>query len=405
MIPDAPRRSIVDGLCGALARLGPRIALVGLTTLWAPEARGQSPQEAVGALLAADERAGQGDLDEAERLYLQALVKAPQWWPAYAVVAEFYAARMRDCASAAPLFDTYIDHVVQPASNHFDTVNAALNCNVKLERWDRALALTEILREASRRASDHAGARSMLRRRAEIALQAGRPQEALGALERVLFDDYGDVRAHVLRARARFALGRHEEALHDFLFVRVTFGRVAFINLEIGVVLVILNRYAEAVDALRRSIHDDGEAPETYRWLAHAHQELGQAFEAERSWRRCLELLGGDDSPLAQTVKNNLAWLIALKSRPGDPALLEALELSRGVVEATDGQDPTYCDTLAEILLRLGRLDEALGWIRRAQRLEPANPHYGSQLERFERYSAGFKAGGGRILLERWRAP
>jgi hypothetical protein len=103
------------------------------------------------------------------------------------------------------------------------------------------------------------------------------------------------------------------------------------------------------------------------------------------------------------TARNNLAWLIITDSRPGDPRLLEALELARQVVSDTGGQNAGYCDTLAEAWLRLGRPDKALEWGRRALMIDPFSDYLSRQNERFESYSEGFSTSGSVVHLEKWR--
>lgn len=364
----------------------------------APE---RSPTTATEALQAADAHLASGDGAGAERLYLLAVTLEPLNWPVYYVVADFYALERRECARAVPFYDAYLEHVAEPVLAHMEVLEHALGCHAELGNHPRAIEIADQAHGLLRARGLHGRARAMLRQRADLELKSDRADLALETLQRVLFDDYKDVEAHILRARAHFQLRRYDQALEGYERVQRAFGELRFLDLEMGITLLMLKRPGEAVVALRRSLVRDGEVPETWRWLAHAHQLLGHRLEAEQSYRRCLDL-AREGSPLEATASNNLAWLLVMRARPGDPALLEALALAR-VAATIDPGEATYCDTLAEIYLRLGRTGPALTWSQRAAILSPGDPYFLRQVERARRYASGFEAAGGRVTVERWR--
>jgi predicted Zn-dependent protease len=83
--------------------------------------------------------------------------------------------------------------------------------------------------------------------------------------------------------------------------------------------------------------------------------------------------------PLDVVTANNLAWVLALS----DHRLEDALALSwRAVYLSPDST--VYRDTLAEILFRLGRVNEATTVARACLIDEPAEWHVHEQIRRFE---------------------
>lgn len=308
---------------------------------------------------------------------------------------------MDDCQRAVPYYQIYFERVVQPVYEHSQIVNNAVRCYVMLERWERGIELLERWRQELRERSDHVQARVALRRRAELEYMAGDYGRALTTLQRVLLDDYSDREAHMLRAHCRRLLGRHEQALKDYRSIQRTFDGVPWLTFYVGVTLSLLERHGEAIDTLKASMHIDGELPDSHWWLARSYQAAEDPVSAERAYRRCLELSG--DGELSASSQNNLAWLLITHSRPGDPRLLEALEMARRAVDVTDAREATYCDTLAEALLRLGRVGEAVRWARHSVRLKPGDPYLRRQLSRMEARARDFEGAGGRVRFERWR--
>jgi uncharacterized Ntn-hydrolase superfamily protein len=77
-------------------------------------------------------------------------------------------------------------------------------------------------------------------------------------------------------------------------------------------------------------------------------------------------------------MKNSVAWSMAMADLDLDRALEIALE-----ADSLEPGDPNTMDTVAEILFRLGRPDEAEAWETGALDLDPDNSYLKSQLERF----------------------
>lgn len=77
-------------------------------------------------------------------------------------------------------------------------------------------------------------------------------------------------------------------------------------------------------------------------------------------------------------MKNAVAWSMAMADLDLDRALEMALEAS-----TSEPEDANIMDTVAEILYRLDRIDEAVQWGSRALELDPSNPYLQGQLDRF----------------------
>lgn len=77
-------------------------------------------------------------------------------------------------------------------------------------------------------------------------------------------------------------------------------------------------------------------------------------------------------------MKNAVAWSMAMADLELERALEIALEAS-----GSEPEDANIMDTVAEILYRLGRSDEAVEWGSRALELDPENTYLLEQLSRF----------------------
>ncbi|MEM9420220.1 MAG: tetratricopeptide repeat protein [Planctomycetota bacterium] len=113
-----------------------------------------------------------------------------------------------------------------------------------------------------------------------------------------------------------------------------------------------------------------GETGELWFFVGSAAEVDQDYSDAKAAYRRALEL---DDSLAG--ASNNLAMLIT--DHGGD--LNEAVELARHSV-ALVPTEPNFHDTLAYVLKRAGRVDEAREAIKRAIELDPGNPLWRTRL-------------------------
>jgi tetratricopeptide (TPR) repeat protein len=135
--------------------------------------------------------------------------------------------------------------------------------------------------------------------------------------------------------------------------------------------------------------------PEAPRWLVAANVLLGvavvasvsaAAFEFARGEteilpRRGERLLALDHAPAE--LLNDTAWMIAISPEPTPPALDVALRLAERAVGESGRSNANILDTLAEVLFRLGRPEEAVEAIDEAIGLEPGEAYFREQRRRF----------------------
>jgi membrane associated rhomboid family serine protease len=82
---------------------------------------------------------------------------------------------------------------------------------------------------------------------------------------------------------------------------------------------------------------------------------------------------------------NDAAWILATATNPAPSreVLVAALALAERAVSATDREEPTILDTLAEVHFQLGEVAAAVAVIEEAIRRAPEEPYYREQLRRF----------------------
>jgi tetratricopeptide (TPR) repeat protein len=127
-----------------------------------------------------------------------------------------------------------------------------------------------------------------------------------------------------------------------------------------GVALSQLKRYDEAIEALlmgRDLVVDDPDL-EVQFWsaLGDTYHEAAQHVKSDESYERALAINGKNAS-----VLNNYAYYLSERGEK----LVKAEEMSRRSNELQPGQ-PTYQDTYAWVLYKLGRYPEARTWMEKA---------------------------------------
>jgi len=173
-----------------------------------------------------------------------------------------------------------------------------------------------------------------------------------------------------------------------------------------GVALSQLKRYDEAIEALlmgRDLVVDDPDL-EAQFWsaLGDTYHEAGQHVKSDESYERALAINGKN-----ATVLNNYAYYLSERGEK----LQKAEEMSRRSNELKPGQ-PTYQDTYAWVLFKLGRYAEARTWMEKAIGAGASDAvlaeHYGDILYKLndtagalEQWKKAKDMGGASVLIDR----
>jgi len=151
----------------------------------------------------------------------------------------------------------------------------------------------ELRGRLEQRSESLGGIRSAMER-AQAALEAGRANEALSALDTVREAGSGVAAFHAMRGQVLFALRRGPEALDAARRARALDpGAAEFAYFE-GLFLLASGRAAEAEPALRAALALDGSLAQAEGLLGGALAKLGRDPEAVTHFERALEL-GLDD--------------------------------------------------------------------------------------------------------------
>jgi tetratricopeptide (TPR) repeat protein len=224
--------------------------------------------------------------------------------------------------------------------------------SMALERF-RASQFREaerLCREVLQTEPRHAGALHLL---GTLALQAGRPQDALACLDQALAIDPTNALAHCRRAQACQALGRPAEALagyHEALHARHDID-TAFERLAESLRPAEPTTGTEDAGALSAAAHND-------RGVALARQ--GRLDEAVACFRRALEL-----RPSHGSARGNLGLVLAKQGR-----LAEAVACYEQALCFEPDTAETHVN-LGNALRDQGKLDAAVARFRRATQIRP----------------------------------
>ena len=221
-----------------------------------------------------------------------------------------------------------------------------------------------------------AGAAEIVRETISALFDYARALEAAGKIGTAVeeLQNAVEVAPSNLEARIRLAelllhLSRFDEARTDIdaaLNIAPNNAHVHFLH---GIVLIGLGRYQEAVKARRRAVQIE---PTAYRHLqlGHALIEAGDWGAAEETIRWAIRL-----SPETPTFPFELSGLLVRQGR-----LVEALELAERALKLSPDV-AIYHAHLGYLLHKNGQLTDSESEWRKAVMLEPENEHFRSNLE------------------------
>jgi tetratricopeptide (TPR) repeat protein len=167
-----------------------------------------------------------------------------------------------------------------------------------------------------------------------------------------------------------FDEGRYQEAVQEFNRDIELNPDSAFSYFYMGLSQDKLNRPREAAASLEAAAKIDPDLAETYYNLGRVYTTLDRTDDAEKMYLKAIEL-----APEFHLAHNNLAWLYAKNNIKIDEGIRHA-----EVATKLRPSEPLFYHTLAELYMRAGRRDEAVGAMRIAVKLAPDNDFYREQL-------------------------
>jgi Flp pilus assembly protein TadD len=117
----------------------------------------------------------------------------------------------------------------------------------------------------------------------------------------------------------------------------------------------------QAVAELEMAIHLNANQHEALSRLGILRFKSGSAVSARQLWQRSLEI-----QPRQAQILNNLAWVLAEDPVSGPNEWQTALAHAELAVEITRRTEPGYLDTLAVVLERTGKREQAKAVLREA---------------------------------------
>ncbi len=189
--------------------------------------------------------------------------------------------------------------------------------------------------------------------------QQGKSQEAVAALEKALAVDPKHAKAHNNMALASIDIGEFEVAEAHYRESLAIEPHPAIYN-DLGFVLERQGMTEEAIEQYRKSLELDPKSASAHYNLAASLARSGDFPEAERHFRAALE-----SKPNSQ-VYTGLGFVLWQQGRVD-----EAISSLQVAID-TDPQNAAAYDHLGTILIQQGRLEEAASSYRRLVRTRPS---------------------------------
>lgn len=292
-----------------------------------------------------------GRLEEAESLYRQVLVVAPEH-PDALHYSGLIAHMKGDSQTAIALIGRAIAVNPKDPFAHCNLGNALL----ALQRYEAALAAYDA---ALQYKPDMVQA---CYNRGTTLLDLRRAAQALESFDRTLQIDPGFVEAHCNRGRALQDLGRDDEAVTCYMHALQLKPDHAVAYNNLGRVLERQGRMSDAITCYRNALHLRADYAEAHNNLGCALQSARQFDDALICYRNALQI-----RPSYAEAHNNLGNLLQELGRVED-----ATACYRQALECNPGYLAAHAN-LGAALQALRRFDEAANCYRTILALDPAN--------------------------------
>lgn len=216
---------------------------------------------------------------------------------------------------------------------------------------------------------------------ANLALEAGRPAEAVDAYRRALTLNPKLEAAYYNLAQALLALQQPQQALATMESARTNIGRTFLVEYLSGLAASQMRDYATArkhflaAEVLASTSETNRLNAALYFQLGVTAERTGDIPAAVRAFEQCLKL-----DPKFHPAQNYLGYMWAERGENLD----RAHQLIEQAVQA-DPHNSAYLDSMAWVLFQLGRPAEALPWMEQAlATMDEPDPtmydHYGDIL-------------------------
>jgi len=241
----------------------------------------------------------------------------------------------------------------------------------------------------------------------------GRYQEALDVYDEVLRRNYRLEKVHNNRGVTLHRLGRLEEALEAYDHALALRHRYVEALVNRGNLLFEMERYEEALAAFDQVTDAQPDMPRGWRLRGTVALKLERRSEAKRCYEEALRLDESDaeSSNALETLKGSSEGRFAeaprlmeeifspkteeASSAPLEPEIVAEDMVSEEKTETVEQLAEELYGDRAELLLLLGRLDEAHDYLSKSLRLEGENPRLltaaGNVLFRQGRFDAAIK--------------
>jgi len=135
---------------------------------------------------------------------------------------------------------------------------------------------------------------------------------------------------------------------------------------------------ADAIAEYREAVRLDPTNAELWLRLGQLYEQAGREEEALQSLEKGLEADPGNAG-----IMNHIGWLYATTENPTLRNPAKAIAYAQRAVEATNGSDANFLDTLAEAYYANQQFDEAIETELRALEIAPGLEANQNQLEKF----------------------
>jgi Tfp pilus assembly protein PilF len=203
--------------------------------------------------------------------------------------------------------------------------------------------------------------------RAEAYLLAGKPEQALADVDRVLKKQPERVAAHRIRAEVYANLGRLPEAIGEMAQIARAMPDQIGLKMQLALYYLVNKQPLEAIASYSSVLDVDPKNFLALRNRADTYLSMGEHAPAAADFQRALEI-----NPEDTQLLNNYAWLLATSPRDQVRNGKQAIELATKACKMTQFKQSHILSTLAASYAEAGDFAAAVKWSQEAVALAAA---------------------------------